>query len=152
MRHTTLLFAALLTTTAACAQPMGPGMMGGGMMGNASPRHPYVMRNGLPAPYARLQNPLEPTDANISAGHQLYASQCAACHGEHGQGDGPAAAQLNPPPANLAWAMQTPMASDGFLFWTISEGGVPFGSAMPPFKSTLKEEEIWKVVLYLRTM
>jgi mono/diheme cytochrome c family protein len=27
---------------------------------------------------------------------------------------------------------------------------VPFGTGMPPFKGNLKEDEIWKIVMYLR--
>jgi mono/diheme cytochrome c family protein len=45
-----------------------------------------------------------------------------------------------------------PMASDSYLFWTISEGGAPVGSAMPPFKQTLTDDEIWKIITYVRTL
>jgi len=45
-----------------------------------------------------------------------------------------------------------PMATDGYLFWTIAEGGMPIQTAMPVFKGTLKEEEIWQIVTYLRNM
>lgn len=45
-----------------------------------------------------------------------------------------------------------PMATDGYLFWTIAEGGAPVGSAMPAFKQTLKEDDIWKIITYLRTL
>lgn len=43
-----------------------------------------------------------------------------------------------------------PMASDGYLLWTISEGGVPVGTAMPPFKGALKEDDIWAIITYVR--
>jgi mono/diheme cytochrome c family protein len=39
-----------------------------------------------------------------------------------------------------------------YLFWTISEGGAPVGSAMPPFKQTLNEGDIWKIITYLRAL
>ena len=45
-----------------------------------------------------------------------------------------------------------PIATDGFYEWTISEGGVPLRSAMPPFKNVLKQEDVWKIVLYLRSL
>jgi mono/diheme cytochrome c family protein len=35
------------------------------------------------------------------AGADLYLRYCAACHGPQGRGDGPAAAGLTPPPADL---------------------------------------------------
>ena len=44
-----------------------------------------------------------------------------------------------------------PVAEDDFLYWTISEGGEQFGSAMPAFKSTLKPNEIWAIVTALRS-
>ena len=40
--------------------------------------------------------PLPATDAK-----QMFNSYCAPCHGVSGKGDGPAAAALNPKPANL---------------------------------------------------
>jgi mono/diheme cytochrome c family protein len=45
-----------------------------------------------------------------------------------------------------------PMATDGYLSWTIAEGGVPLQTAMPPFKSILKEDDIWKIIIYLRQL
>ena len=36
-----------------------------------------------------------------SDGKQMFASYCAPCHGRGGKGDGPAAAALNPRPADL---------------------------------------------------
>jgi mono/diheme cytochrome c family protein len=43
-----------------------------------------------------------------------------------------------------------PMAVDEYLLWTISEGGKPFGTAMPTFKDTLTKEQIWKVIAFMR--
>ncbi len=45
-----------------------------------------------------------------------------------------------------------PMATDSYLLWTLSEGGAPVGSAMPPFKGLLSEEEMWKIIRYLREL
>lgn len=132
------------------AQPMGGPMMGRGMMGSVSPRHPYVRQNGLPESYRKLVNPLKASEANIKAGKQQFEASCAVCHGSSARGDGPAASQLNPPPSDLQFAVRTPIASDGFLYWSIAEGGAPVGSAMPAFKASLKAEDIWKIILYLR--
>lgn len=133
---------------------MGPGhMMGrGGMMGMSMARHHYLMMNGIDPQYASKVNPLPSTKQTVEAGRKLFEQNCAQCHGVTGVGDGPAGANLSPPPANVAAASKMPMASDGYLFWTITEGGVPVGSAMPPFGGTLKEEEIWKIITYLRVL
>ena len=127
-------------------------MSGGCMMNMSMARHHYVMRKGIGDDYAGASNPLAETQAEIQQGRLLYERHCATCHGESGRGDGPAGKQLRPRPANIARFAKMPMASDGYLLWTISEGGEPVGSAMPPMKDVLSSEEIWKVIAYLREM
>ncbi len=123
-----------------------------GMMGGSPLRRRFVMQYGIDPKYAGFANPLPSTRANVAAGRQLYEKNCAACHGAHGLGDGPAAKALNPPPASLAGIGRMPMTSDAYLYWTIAEGGAPVGSAMPPFKAALGKDEIWKIVLFLRAL
>jgi len=128
---------------------MGPGHM---MMGPSTLRYRIVMRDGLDPQYASRKSPLRPTSQDVDSGKKLFGQHCASCHGATGAGDGPAGADLFPPPANVAAASKSPMASDSYLLWTISEGGAPTGSAMPPFKRTLTEDEIWKLIAYLRVL
>jgi mono/diheme cytochrome c family protein len=42
-----------------------------------------------------------PTEVVVVQGRDLFLRYCAACHGDSGQGDGLAAAALQPPPADL---------------------------------------------------
>lgn len=130
------------------------GMMGPGrMMMNMSPaRHHFVMMNGIDPQYESKENPLKPTARDIEAGRALFVQNCASCHGISGIGDGEAGRNLWPPPANIAAAAKMPMASDAYLYWAIAEGGVPVGTAMPPFKERLKENEIWEVISFLRVL
>ncbi|MGE5153438.1 MAG: c-type cytochrome [Bdellovibrio bacteriovorus] len=152
---------------AALATPMGPGPPWGRGMGPpwagpgrgmgmgrgmAMQRHRLAMSGGMPERYRGLRNPLDPTVKNFAAGETLYLSHCASCHGDQGQGDGPAAASLRPPPANLSWVARRPMASDGYLMWAVTEGGGALGSAMPAFGEALSETERWKILLFLRTL
>lgn len=126
-----------------------------GMMGadNVSvERHRYVMHNGIGPEYAGRVNPLSPTDGNLQAGGRTYEQYCLSCHGPSGRGDGPAAQGLTPPPGNIAAVVRMPMATDGYLYWTVAEGGVPLGTAMPPFGDVLSEREIWQLIVYLRTL
>lgn len=132
---------------------MGRGMMGRGPDGGVSMlRHRYVRTNGIGAEYANARNPLTANAETLREGKALFENNCASCHGASGHGDGPAAKGLNPAPANLAVAVKMPIASDAYLDWTISEGGVPVHSAMPPFKAILKQNQIWQLVLYLRSL
>lgn len=45
-----------------------------------------------------------------------------------------------------------PMITDGYLDWTVAEGGAPVGSAMPPFKDVLEPDDIRDVILFLQTL
>ena len=130
---------------------MGGGMMGGGMMGGSMARNHAAMMGGVPAPYTHLSNPLPRTPATVEHGAKVYAENCASCHGDTGLGDGPAARGLNPKPANLAMLSRMPMSRwDPFMYWTVSEGGSPFGSAMPSFKNTLSDKDRWAVIAYIQ--
>jgi mono/diheme cytochrome c family protein len=42
------------------------------------------------------------SDAGVAWGKDLFMRYCASCHGEAGKGDGPAAASLKNPPADLS--------------------------------------------------
>ena len=48
-----------------------------------------------------------------------------------------------------AFMMQM-LKSDGFLMWTVSEGGEPLGTDMPSYKDVLSQEERWKVISYIQ--
>lgn len=130
--------------------PLFAQMPGMGMMGSSMARHRYFMMNGIPSPYRDMSNPLSATKENIADGRKLYMADCASCHGKKGLGNGPAGGALNPPPSDLAALMAMPMATDSYLYWTIAEGGRVLNTAMPSFKDTLKRNQIWKVILFLR--
>ncbi len=117
---------------------MGPGS---GM----SARH----HAAVPEEYANLQRP-ELSDSDIVAGGELYSKMCAACHGGGGMGDGPSAASLDPAPSPVAHT--STMLSDGYLYWRIAEGGADFKSAMPAWKDSLTEDEIWALIGYMRAL
>ena len=94
---------------------------------------------------------------SISAGKKVYTRHCWPCHGVDGGGDGPAAQILEPRPRNFISALfklrttttgNLPVDED--LFKTITNG-MP-GSAMPAFKSLLKEDERWQVIYYIKTL
>jgi mono/diheme cytochrome c family protein len=107
-----------------------------------------------PEEYEGLVNPFAGDPDAIEAGEQIYRTNCESCHGPGGEGDGPAAAALDPRPANLADTEMMQDMTDSFLFWRVSEGGAmePFNSAMPAWKEVLSEEQRWQVIGYLRSL
>ncbi len=115
-------------------------------------RHRLVRMEGIPAAYRALRNPLPPTSTALAEGRLLFARHCAGCHGERGLGDGKDAQGLSPPPANLAWTVRRPLASDGYLMWAIAEGGGRLGTAMPAFGDALSEKDRWKIITFLRQL
>jgi len=126
-------------------------MRGHGMMGGSMSRHRVAMMGGIPAPYSNLSNPLPLTATTIERGAVVYSANCASCHGATGLGDGEAARGLSPRPANLAWLSNMPMGRwDSFMYWTIAEGGKPFGTGMPAFKDTLRPDDVWAATAYIQ--
>jgi putative copper resistance protein D len=103
--------------------------------------------DAYPTTYLRPAVPYQAL--SIANGSRLYQVHCAVCHGVAGYGDGPAAAALNPRPANLT-AKHTADHTVGDLFWWLSHGIK--GSAMPGFHDRLSEEERWDLINFLRTL
>ncbi len=114
-------------------------------------RYTQYIRGNIPDQYADLTNPLPISTENISAGKRLYQIHCQECHGVSGKGDGPAGKSLATRPANLALTRRLPVATDAFFFWTLSDGGVQFGTAMPAFGKRFSAEEIWQITHYINT-
>lgn len=126
------------------SQHMGPGQRQRMM------RHWTFMNEGVPAAYRGARSSVPMTPEVVAAGGTLYAANCAACHGATGMGDGEAAQSLSPSPALLSHMVSMPMAVDEYLLWAVSEGGVAFSTQMPAFKDTLSQDEIWKVIAFMR--
>lgn len=127
----------------------GPGRMPKGMMTRLL-RHTTYMSYGLPPEYDGAKSTFAPSPETTAAGAELYARNCASCHGKDGLGDGDAENAISPSPALLAFMIRRPIAVDEYLLWTIAEGGVQFQSQMPAYKDKLTRDEIWRVIAYMR--
>jgi len=100
-------------------------------------------------PTSTRQNPTANDAATLARGQQLFAQNCAVCHGPLGKGNGELAPQLKPRPADLSGS-HAATHTDGDLSWWISRG-IP-GTGMPAFGATLPDEDIWALIRYLRTL
>lgn len=105
---------------------------------------------GLEVPHeaAEVPNPIAASDESLAIGAGLYENNCAVCHGESGEGDGPAGSALAIPPPDLH-EDHVQSLTDGALFYIISHSEP--GSPMPAWEDVLDEDERWHVVNFLRT-
>ena len=92
-------------------------------------------------------NPVATDGVSLERGANLYAINCAMCHGVTGQGNGQVAALLANKPANLTLDL-TQNKSDGALFLTLTNGVT---GRMPPMLENLTVRDRWDVVNYIRT-
>ncbi len=96
---------------------------------------------------------------DLAEAKDLYAQNCAACHGEAGRGDGVFADQLAAGKGTSTMMLQRPAnftdtrrmlgASPALLEGKILRGGM--GTGMPAWGPIFQEDEIWKIVSYLYT-
>lgn len=101
-------------------------------------------------PAGMLDNP---TAATVGA--ELFRRHCASCHGRVEEGRSPRADFFQPPAPDFREARYRSLPAD-YLYWRIATGknAEPFasrGSVMPAWEATLREEEIWQMVAYLRS-
>jgi copper transport protein len=87
-------------------------------------------------------------DTSVKKGQQLYAANCAQCHGSGAHGDGPQAKLLDPPPADLI--VHVPQHNDQQLRDFIANG-IP-ASAMPAFGQKLSAQDREAILNYLRNL
>jgi mono/diheme cytochrome c family protein len=94
-------------------------------------------------------NPFGQDPAAARAGMLHYRENCILCHGARDVDTSEFAKGLSPGAPMLDMKDVQEM-SDGQLFWVISNGIRSTG--MPAFSPTHKEEEIWKIVAFVRRL
>lgn len=79
----------------------------------------------------------------------LYRENCQPCHGEHGNGDGPRARELDPRPASFRDAARMDSVAP-YVFYNAITFGVP-NTAMASFEESLGDQQRWDLAFYLWT-
>ncbi len=92
---------------------------------------------------------LRTSPGRLERGRGLFATNCAACHGEQGRGDGPGGTRQPKKPANFTDARRMLAGSSALYTAKIRRGGM--GTGMPYWGSIFSEEEISDLVEYLWT-
>jgi cytochrome c oxidase cbb3-type subunit 2 len=92
----------------------------------------------------------------VARGKQVYLRRCVGCHGEKGDGNGPAATFMNPRPRDFRDAVfkfrVTPsgaLPTEGDLYRTVTRG--VRGTAMPPWHE-ISEKQRLAVILFIKTL
>ncbi|MBT5110767.1 MAG: c-type cytochrome [Rhodospirillaceae bacterium] len=90
-------------------------------------------------------------------GEAVYQKRCLQCHGAEGDGLGPAAERLNPPPRDFTLglykikssAFDADLPNDEDLFRMVRDG-MP-GTAMPGWGDMLSDQDMWDVITYIKS-
>jgi cbb3-type cytochrome c oxidase subunit III len=98
---------------------------------------------------AKVQNPVEATPESLAAGKRIFQRYCANCHGINAEG-GPGN-DLIPPAPDLTAGTFRHGSSDGEIFNTI-KNGVPPELNMGAWGDQLKDQDIWNVLNYVRSL
>jgi mono/diheme cytochrome c family protein/plastocyanin len=89
------------------------------------------------------------TEEQVLEGDKLFSENCAACHGENGEGNGvfAEAEALTEPPTDFSDREHMLGANPALLQGKIIRGGM--GTGMPYWGSIFTEEQTWSLVSYL---
>jgi cytochrome c oxidase cbb3-type subunit 2 len=108
------------------------------------------LHSEIPAGWRVVPNPYPATAEALLRGKKIYQDFCIGCHGLIGDGQGPAARYLHPPPLNFTTLRRHLVEGKyigGILYYQIMNGIT--GTAMPYFKIHLASEKIWDVSNYV---
>ena len=86
---------------------------------------------------------------DAAKGEKIFKANCVVCHGDKGDGKGPAAAGMTPPPRNFTSATDMKGIDNARLHKSIVEGRP--GTPMVGFGKTLKPADIDDVIAYVKT-
>ncbi len=108
------------------------------------------LHNQVPHVWRPMPNPYPADAASLSRGKRIFQDFCINCHGPVGDGQGPAAKFLMPPPLNftvLRKHLEQNKYIGGIFYYQIMNGIT--GTAMPYFKFDLESTKIWDVSNYV---
>jgi mono/diheme cytochrome c family protein len=98
-------------------------------------------------------NPLPVTEQNLLRGKEVFLQRCVGCHGTKGDGKGPGASFLSPPPADFTDKDDACCGGDtgpGDFYYRILRGWT--GTGMENFGERLSVDDIWRVVMFVKTI
>jgi mono/diheme cytochrome c family protein len=115
-----------------------------GQSDEPQPAHDFKL---TPEDKAR-KNPQKFTTVSVERGKKIYATQCAVCHGEKGDGKGDLASEMKTKIPDFTDPTVLAKYTDGEIFAMIGNGSFP----MPGQGERLKDFRKWQLVNYLRSL
>jgi thiosulfate dehydrogenase len=119
----------------------------------AAPPMPFEARMANMALHARIAKeapsgvPVPADETNLIAGAQLYAENCAVCHGTVGRPETAIANGMFPKPPQFFHGHSVTDDPVGETYWKAKNGIRLTG--MPGFTPSLSEQQLWQVSLLL---
>ena len=109
----------------------------------------FVFRRSVAFHSDDLKPPADLNSPNrVALGAAHYANVCANCHGAPGTGQNPIALAMTPRPPYLP--LQIKDDGDKAIFWILKHG-VKY-SAMPGWPTQKRDDEIWSMVAFVKTL
>jgi len=102
----------------------------------------------IPPEALKVVNPVKPTASSIAAGKKKFGYDCAMCHGADGDGKGDLAVDMKLKMIDYRDAATLKSVTDGEMFYVIKNGN----GQMPSEADRLKDEDIWNLVNYIRSI
>ncbi len=112
--------------------------------------HIRWLHSRVPQPWRIMPSETPATRASVARGEKVYQDYCIGCHGPVGDGAGPAAPYIYPPPVNFTTLRRHLIDGQyigGILYYQIMNGIT--GTAMPYHKKDLESAKIWDVGNYI---
>ena len=94
-------------------------------------------------------NPVKPTAATQERAKNLYARDCALCHGDNGNGKTDVAASMQVTLDDWTSSKTLASKSDQQLYDIVRKGK---GEKMPPEEGRARNDEIWSLITYIRAL
>lgn len=116
--------------------------------GSAETEMANAMKHKITVGGKNTPNPVAATKENIADGQEHFGHHCGICHGLDGQKTGVPFAENMSPPVPALTDKDVQDYTDGQLKWIVENGINPSG--MPAWKGILDDDEMWKVVNYMR--
>ena len=104
-----------------------------------------------PEAFLKMTNPVALTPEALEEAKGFYKDKCIKCHAANGNGKGSATKGMDVKPRDYTDKSLMEKIPDGQLFWIILNGSDPDTTEMEGYKKKFTEEQVWKLVHYIRS-